>query len=304
MTKKRALGRGLSALLENAGHRDTRDHQNAHDIQPHELPTLGKVAGGNIAILRISQIEANPFQPRSNFDVDSLAELAKSIEVHGIIQPVTVRKVSAAKFQLISGERRFRASQLAGLDEIPAYIREANDQAMLEMAIVENVQRENLDAIEIAISYKRLMDECSLTQEELGKKVGKDRTTVTNFLRLLKLPAEIQIGIIERKITMGHARALINAGSEARQISLFNQILKNDLSVRKTEELVKEATGDQRPLRKQDVLSFEQQNMQKNLRSKFGHSARLKCKEDGSGSLELRFGSEDELQHIIDLLEL
>lgn len=304
MTKKRALGRGLSALLESAGHREGTDTATAHDIQPHELPSLGKVAGGNIAILRISQIEANPFQPRTHFDKEALTELAKSIEVHGIIQPVTVRKISAAKFQLISGERRFRASQLAGLEEIPAYVREANDQAMLEMAIVENVQRENLDAIEVAISYKRLMDECSLTQEELGKKVGKDRTTVTNFLRLLKLPAEIQIGIIERKISMGHARALINAGSEARQISLFNQILKNDLSVRKTEELVKAETGTQGTQRKAEVLSFEQQNMQKNLRGKFGHSAKLKCKEDGSGSLEIRFGSEDELAHIIELLDL
>jgi len=298
------LGRGLSALLESAGHREGFATETAHDIQPHELPSLGRVAGGNIAILRISQIEANPFQPRTHFDKDALSELAKSIEVHGIIQPVTVRKISAAKFQLISGERRFRASQMAGLEEIPAYVREANDQAMLEMAIVENVQRENLDAIEVAISYKRLMDECSLTQEELGKKVGKDRTTVTNFLRLLKLPAEIQIGIIERKISMGHARALINAGSEARQISLFHLILKNDLSVRKTEELVKAEADKQSAHRKTEVLSFEQQNMQKNLRSKFGHSAKLKCKDDGSGSLEIRFGSEDELAHIIELLDL
>ena len=298
------MGRGLSALLESAGHREGFATETAHDIQPHELPSLGRVAGGNIAILRISQIEANPFQPRTHFDKDALSELAKSIEVHGIIQPVTVRKISAAKFQLISGERRFRASQMAGLEEIPAYVREANDQAMLEMAIVENVQRENLDAIEVAISYKRLMDECSLTQEELGKKVGKDRTTVTNFLRLLKLPAEIQIGIIERKISMGHARALINAGSEARQISLFHLILKNDLSVRKTEELVKAEADKQSAHRKTEVLSFEQQNMQKNLRSKFGHSAKLKCKDDGSGSLEIRFGSEDELAHIIELLDL
>jgi ParB family transcriptional regulator, chromosome partitioning protein len=299
MTKKRALGRGLSALLENAGKFDS-----PVEVQPHEVPTVGRLAGGQIAMLRISQIEANPFQPRTKFDEEGLKELAKSIEVHGIIQPITVRKVSAAKFQLISGERRFRASQLAGLEEVPAYIREADDQAMLEMAIVENVQRENLDAIEIAISYKRLLEECSLTQEELSNKVGKDRSTVTNYLRLLKLPAEIQIGIIEKKISMGHARALINAGTESRQLAIYQRILKEDLSVRKVEELVKETAGDKSKGKKKDILSFAQQQMQRDLNGRFGYGARLRCKDDGSGSIELRFGSEDELRHIIELLDL
>ena len=206
-TKKQpALGRGLGALLTNA---DT------------DITSFSGANLGTIALLPISSIEANPFNPRSNFDRDALEELAISIATHGIIQPLTVRKLGRDNYQLISGERRFRAAQLAGLTEVPAYIRVANDQAMLEMALVENIQREDLNAIEVGLSYQRLIEECNLTQEQLGLKISKSRSDVTNHLRLLKLPAEIQAGVRDNQISMGHARALVNAGDTAAQLALF-----------------------------------------------------------------------------------
>src|SRR5690606_37593299 len=203
--KKPAMGKGLSALLESAS-TDITSRSN------------DKAVLGNIAMIQIDQIEANPFNPRTNFEVEALKELAASIQEHGIIQPITVRKVDIDKYQLISGERRFRASQLAGLEEIPAYIRLANDQAMLEMALVENIQREDLNSIEVALSYQRLIEECDLTQEQLSQKLSKSRSSTTNFLRLLKLPAPIQSAIRDGLISMGHARALVSAGDEARQL--------------------------------------------------------------------------------------
>ncbi|HET6991943.1 MAG TPA: ParB/RepB/Spo0J family partition protein, partial [Bacteroidia bacterium] len=220
--KRNALGRGLSALLENASTDITTTTKTS--------PELGAVVGA-VTNLPLAQIEANPFQPRSHFEEQALAELADSIKLHGIIQPVTVRKMGYDRFQLISGERRFRASQLAGLENVPAYVRVANDQAMLEMALVENIQRENLDAIEIAISYKRLIEECSLTQEQLSEKVSKQRSTVTNYLRLLKLPPEVQLGIREKKISMGHARALINVEKSDDMVEIYHRITEEDLSV-------------------------------------------------------------------------
>ena len=221
VNKKRALGRGLSALLENANTDITTR------LSSDENATLG-----SIAEVSISAIEANPFQPRSLFEEEALVELSESIKTYGIIQPVTLRKMGNDHFQLISGERRFRASQIAGLDKIPAYIRVADDQTMLEMALVENIQRENLDAIEIAISYKRLMEECNLTQESLSQKVSKKRSTVTNYLRLLKLPAEIQLGIRKSLISMGHARALVAIEDIDQQLFLFERVVNEELSVR------------------------------------------------------------------------
>src|SRR4051812_34249358 len=206
-TKKPALGRGLSALLENA----------KTDITTKNIGENAAVVN-SVATIRVQQIETNPFQPRTNFEETALQELSDSIRQHGIIQPITVRKLGYDKYQLISGERRFRASQLAGLTSVPAYIRIANDQGMLEMALVENIQRENLDAIEVAISYKRLIDECDLTQEQLSQKVSKQRSTITNYLRLLKLPVEIQLAIRNGDITMGHARALINIENADKQL--------------------------------------------------------------------------------------
>lgn len=225
--KKKFTRRGLSALLESA---DT-------DVTSIEPKALNSVAN-----IFISQIEANPFQPRTEFNEENLNELADSIKVHGVIQPITVRKVGFKRYQIISGERRTRASLLAGLTEIPAYIRVANDQEMLEMAIIENIQREELNPIEIAISYKRLLEECDLKQEELGERVGKNRTTVNNYLRLLKLPDEIQIGLRENKISMGHARALINVTSNEWRMEIFQRAVTEGLSVRAVENLAKQGS--------------------------------------------------------------
>ncbi len=296
MAKRKALGRGLSALLESS--------EQAPQQRPQKKEVIGNVAGA-IMMLRIGQIVANPFQPRVKFNETALKELAQSIKKLGIIQPITVRKTAVDKYQLISGERRFRASQIAGLEEIPAYVRTADDESMLEMALVENIQRENLDPIEIAISYKRLMEECSLTQEELSLKVGKNRSTVTNYMRLLKLPGEVQLGLIEKQITMGHARALINAGNEALQIKIFKQIIKDDLSVRKVEELVRSGSGKTpKKISKESVLSFEHQKLQADIRLKFGKTSSMKRNSEGKGKIEISFDSDDDLQNIIELLDL
>jgi ParB family chromosome partitioning protein len=311
MAKKPALGRGLSALLENAS-RTVKEGATANaavDTAVADLPEImpaaevGNVAGP-ISVLRISQIEANPFQPRQEFDPTALRELSQSIKELGLIQPITVRKVSAQKFQIISGERRFRASQMAGLEEVPVYVRTANDQNMLELALVENIQRENLNAIEVAISYKRLMQECSLSTEKLAERVGKDRTTVTNYVRLLKLPPEIQIGIIEKRISMGHARALINCEPEAKQLKIYKLILEKDLSVRKVEELAKEDDAPKLFKTEKVVLPLEFQKMQADLRLKFGKKAKLARNEHGLGKLEIPFATDDDLVRIIDMLEL
>jgi ParB family chromosome partitioning protein len=309
MAKKPALGRGLSALLENAS-KSVRDGATAGvetsvaDL-PEVMPSaeVGNVAGP-ISVLRISQIEANPFQPRQEFDPTALRELSQSIKELGLIQPITVRKVSAQKYQIISGERRFRASQMAGLEEVPVYVRTANDQNMLELALVENIQRENLNAIEVAISYKRLMQECSLSTEKLAERVGKDRTTVTNYVRLLKLPPEIQIGIIEKRISMGHARALINCEPEGKQLKIYKLILEKDLSVRKVEELAKEDDTPKLFKTEKIVLPLEFQKMQADLRLKFGKKAKLARNEHGIGKLEIPFATDDDLVRIVDMLDL
>jgi len=307
MAKKQALGRGLSALLENApvsnSGRSTRSETTDVAESTELREEIGHVAGP-ISLVRIAQIEANPFQPRQDFNPDALIELAQSIRELGLIQPITVRKIAAQKFQIISGERRFRAAQMAGIEEVPVYIRTANDQAMLEMALVENIQRENLNALEVAISYKRLMEECNMNTEQLADRVGKDRTTVTNYVRLLKLPPEIQLGIIEKKISMGHARALINAEPEARQLKIYREILDKDLSVRKVEELVKEDDTPKLFRSEKVILPMEFQKMQADLRLRFGKKARLQRNEHGLGKIELPFATDDDLQRIIDMLEL
>ena len=236
--------------------------------------------------------------------------MADSITLHGIIQPVTVRKLGYDKYQLISGERRFRASQLAGLTEVPAYIRIANDQAMLEMALVENVQRENLDAIEIAISYKRLIDECDLTQEAVSEKVSKQRSTVTNYLRLLKLPEEIQLGLREQQITMGHARALINIENKDTQLAIFNTIVDQDLSVRDTEELVRETTKSGsssldltvKPNAKAVINTSTDINLSKELKVIFNKHAEVKRAANGKGKIVLPFYSEEEMKLFLNRL--
>ncbi len=295
MSKKRALGKGLSALLEHA----------ETDITSNKRTEAVKQVIGGISPIPIDNIEANPFQPRNQFQKEPLIELAESIKEHGVIQPVTVRKMGGDRFQLISGERRFRASQIAGLEEIPAYVRIANDQSMLEMALVENIQRVDLNAVEVALSYQRLIEECNLTQEGLSTKVGKKRSTVTNYLRLLKLSAEVQLALINKEISMGHARAIISIEDENKQRSILSHVLKEGLSVRQTEELIRggnvTSTGKKRA--KSQALSFTHQKFKEDLAIQVKHPVKLQIKEGGKGKIEISFGSLQELDKIIEAFE-
>lgn len=290
MSKKPALGRGLSALLENA----------KTDITTKAIGENAPVVN-SVSVVKIKNIETNPFQPRTNFEETALQELSESIKQHGIIQPITVRKLGYDRYQLISGERRFRASQMAGLTEVPAYIRIADDQEMLEMALVENIQREDLDPIEVSMSYKRLIDECNLTQEQLSEKVGKQRSTVTNFLRLLKLPAPIQKALREREMTMGHAKALINIDNEDRQLAIFALALEQDLSVRQIEDLARGEKLKVTPKisRVEKPLSIEDKTIAKELEKIFNKSYQFKRNSKGGGTLTLSFTNDEELKHIV-----
>ncbi|HAP68210.1 MAG TPA: chromosome partitioning protein ParB [Flavobacteriales bacterium] len=292
MAKTRALGRGLGALLDDSG----------SDIVSKSLSSPKEDAGGSVSGISISEIEANPFQPRTRFDQEKLDELSASISQLGIIQPITLRKVRQNKYQIISGERRFRASQLAGLTEVPAYIRVANDQTMLEMALVENIQRDNLDAIEVAISYQRLIDECSLTQEALGERVGKKRSTITNYLRLLKLPPQIQKAIMDRVLTMGHARAIINIDDESEQLQLFKEIVRGGLSVRAAEQASKSAKASGVTAKKE--LPIEYQRIQDNVKRQLDAEIGLKVNAKGKGSLSISFDNEKELKRVLSILDL
>lgn len=301
--KKAALGRGLSALLSSSETDITSKYEKKEFSE----------AVGSTALIHVSKIEANPFQPRKHFEKQALVELTNSIKEHGIIQPITVRKLGFDKYQLISGERRFKAAQIAGLTEVPVYIRIANDQEMLEMALIENIQRQNLDAIEIAIGYLRLIEECKLTQEQLSERVGKDRTTVTNYLRLLKLPAEIQLGIRERKISMGHARAIVSLGDEKSQVDLFNEVIEGDLSVRKTESLAKDIVqGRTNPEELKDKriknpgfeLSVPQSKLVDDLRKKLNTNVSIKKSPNGSGRLSIDFKSDSDFERIVELLDI
>ncbi|HPF64380.1 ParB/RepB/Spo0J family partition protein [Lentimicrobium sp.] len=287
--KKKALGRGLSAILESP----------ETDITSSDIS--GNFVAGAIASLPLSQIEANPFQPREDFDQEALSELAASIKEQGIIQPITVRKMGYDKYQLISGERRLKASRLAGLDEIPCYIRIANDQQMLEMALVENIQRESLNALEIAISYQRLIEECELTQEELSQRVGKNRTTVTNYIRLLKLPAELQVAIRDNKISMGHARALINIDDEQTQVAILKNIITKDLSVREVEEIVRNlnkqpASRKEAPARE---LPREIEAIRENIAGKLDTKVNVSLNQKGKGNIVISFNSQKQLERIL-----
>lgn len=302
-TKRNALGKGLSALLENAN----------TDITSGKLENEAKVVGA-VANIDITSIEVNPFQPRSHFDEQALQELSASLKEHGIIQPITVRKLGYDKYQLISGERRFRASQLAGLKNIPAYIRIANDQTMLEMALVENIQREDLNAIEVAISYKRLLDECSLTQEQLSQKVSKQRSTISNYLRLLKLPVEIQLAIRNGDLSMGHARALVNIDDQEKQLELYLKIITDNLSVRQTEDLAREAkigkenntpqSASSHSSNLKDNLSFTDLKVVEDLRAAFNAKVDIVKSPNGKGKILIPFKSEDDLQRILDLFDV
>jgi ParB family chromosome partitioning protein len=293
--KKPALGRGLSALLENA----------KTDITTKQNGEASPVVG-SIAVIKVKDIETNPFQPRTNFEEIALQELSDSIKQHGIIQPITVRKMGYDKYQLISGERRFRATQMAKLEEIPAYIRVANDQAMLEMGLIENIQREDLDPIEISLSYKRLIEECNITQEQLGEKVNKQRSTVTNFLRLLKLPAVIQKAVRDKDISMGHARALLSIENEDKQLAIYAMAVENELSVRQVEELARGEKLQFKPktTRVEKPLTIEDKQIAKKLEKIFNKSFDFKRNAKGAGSINLSFSNDKELEHILSFFDI
>ena len=295
MSKRNALGRGLGALLVDSPSTSKSD----------KLVSEPAVAAMNE--IDLDEIEVNPFQPRTHFDEEALLELSESIKLQGIIQPITVRKLSKNKYQLISGERRFQASKLAGLLTVPAYVRTADDQQMLEMALIENIQRENLNAIEIALSYQRLIAECNLKQEELGDRVGKKRATVNNYLRLLRLPPDIQIALKENKLSMGHARAIVNIENVDSQLDLFKKIMSEDLSVRKVEELVRQLDVKNKSVKPTKETSTEGSNevvqLQSKLASHFG--TKVQIKSDGKkGEINIPFVSVEDLNRILEILDI
>lgn len=284
MAKKPALGRGLSSLLGGS----------AEEI---------KTSGSSIFdTLPISSIEPNPDQPRTNFDEEALDDLAESIKQLGVIQPITVRKISDDKYQIISGERRFRAAQKAGLSKIPSYIKTAEDETVMQMALVENVQREDLNAIEIALSYKALTETQNLTQEKISSLVGKKRATVSNYLRLLKLPAEIQFGISKKQIDMAHARALLSLDDPQKQLEIYEKAIKNNLSSHAVEAMVKEALEGGKKKREKKTLAPEYAEMRDRIQSKLNNKVELSCNNKGKGKISISFSNADELNKIIKLL--
>lgn len=289
MAKKNVLGRGLGALIEGV-----------------EKEVLEKKVEANKDI-PIDSIDGNPFQPRTTFDAQSLEELASSIKKLGVIQPLTVREAGNGRYQLIAGERRLRAAKLTGLTHVPAYIRTADDQAMLELALVENIQREDLDAIEVSISFQRLIEECKLTQEELSARVGKQRSTVANYLRLLKLPAEIQLGIRNRQIMMGHARTLVNVEDPKKQIDIYYKIIEGDLSVRQVEELVRELNSDKkkdpRKIERKKKLNDDFIQLTDHLNRIFSSKVSFRINEHGKGKIVIPFENPEEMERILGVFD-
>ena len=289
MTKKNALGRGLGALIDGV-----------------EKEVLERKVEPNMDI-PLDSIDGNPFQPRSHFDEQSLEELATSIKKLGIVQPLTVRETGNGRYQLIAGERRLRAARLAGLTQIPAYIRTADDQAMLELALVENIQREDLDAVEVAISFQRLIEECKLTQEQLSDRVGKQRSTIANYLRLLRLPAEIQLGIRHKHVMMGHARTLVNIENPKIQMEVYYRIIDGDLSVRQVEELVRTLQTDKikdpakRERRKKLNEDFRQ--LSEHLNRIFSTRINFRINEQGKGKIVIPFENPEEMERILGLFD-
>jgi ParB family chromosome partitioning protein len=289
MTKKNALGRGLGALIDGV-----------------EKEILEKKVEANQDIA-VDSIDGNPFQPRTSFDETALEELAASIRKLGIVQPLTVRESVNGRFQLIAGERRLRAARLAGLSHVPAYIRTADDQAMLELALVENIQREDLDAVEVAISFQRLIEECKLTQEQLSERVGKQRSTVTNYLRLLKLPAEIQLGIKNKNLMMGHARTLINIEDPKKQINVYYKIIDGDLSVRQAEELVRqlqtEKIKDPAKIERKRKLNQDFTQLSEHLNRIFSAKVNFRINEQGKGKIVIPFENPEEMERILGVFD-
>ena len=290
-TRKQALGRGLSALLKDTPNINAATDKNAVKLV------------GSIVDLELDAIEVNPFQPRTYFNEEALRELANSIKELGVIQPITVRKLEGNKFQLVSGERRFRASKLIGNKTVPAYIRLANDQEMLEMALVENIQRKNLDPIEVALSYQRLIDEIQLTQEGLSIRVGKKRSTITNYLRLLKLDPILQTGMRDGFISMGHGRAMINVDDSEDQLAIYEKILREKLSVRQTEDLVKNLKSGKIAKPKKKMVPAFVKNSLKDINDYFGHKVDVTLSATGKGKISIPFHSEEDFNRIKNLLK-
>ncbi|MCA4777872.1 ParB/RepB/Spo0J family partition protein [Empedobacter stercoris] len=284
--KNNRLGRGLSALLKDEPTVKTAQDEGAKKLV------------GNILEIDLEKITANPWQPRTNFDKKALDELVASIQTLGVIQPITIRKKPTGEYELISGERRFRASQLAGKKTIPAYVRLANDQEMLEMALVENIQRQDLDAIEIALSYQQLMDEIKLTQEELSKRVGKDRTSITNYLRLLKLDPIIQTGIRDGMISMGHGRALMAIDDADLQFDIYEKIVKNNLSVRDTERLIKSIKEGKPEKKANNELPSQYKEALSSISNSLKTKVEIKRANNGKGKIILNFTSDDEFERL------
>ncbi|MBK9509583.1 MAG: ParB/RepB/Spo0J family partition protein [Cytophagaceae bacterium] len=289
--KRKGLGKGLGALLSER-------NQESNDLLA--------VDDRSFEILT-ENISTNPYQPRTNFDSVSLIELKESIQAQGIIQPITVRKIGENKYQLISGERRLQASKMAGLSKIPAYVREASDTQMLEMGLIENIQRENLNAMEVAIAYKRLIDECNIKQEEVGAKVGKERSTVTNYLRLLNLPPAVQEGLKLKKLSMGHARALLGIEDEKTILSIYKDIVENELSVRKVEEIIKNHNSDRKPKpstqKSIKATKFSLNDLQENLSEVFKRKVLVFADENSKGEIKIPFGSKSDLDDILNKLK-
>jgi len=288
MAKKNALGRGLGALIDVGEEQDERSLLHSPSAV-NEIP--------------IKSISVNPFQPRTSFDEESLNELVQSVEEHGIIQPITVRRAADNSYQLISGERRIRAAEKAGLKRIPAFVREAGDENMLELALVENIQREDLDAIEVAISYQRLIEEFNLTQEGLGDRVGKKRATIANYLRLLNLPVEIQTAIREKKISMGHARALVGIEDKEYQLEVFSKILSQDLSVRQVENLAKKSKNIEPDTEIPEETRSDYEDLREHLSHYFGATIEFKRSNKGTGRIVIPFKSDEDLQRIVSILD-
>ena len=294
--KKSGLGRGLGALLNDTEETTVSPRKTVARKEPVEKSGINEIP--------VADVEVNPFQPRTDFNKEALEELAESIRVQGIIQPITVRQLNQNSYQLISGERRLQASKLAGLEKVPAYIRKADDQQMLEMALIENIQREDLNAIEVALSYQRLLTECDLKQEQLGDRVGKKRSTVNNYLRLLKLPPDIQIALRDGKLSMGHARALLGIDNVELQLQVAQQIIENELSVRKVEELVRQSTQPQPAPKPAVEPSYEVVKLQDKLSSHFGTKIKIAADVNNKGEIKIPFLSTDDLNRILDILDV
>ena len=297
--KKSALGKGIRALL------DTIDDEVKSSNEG--VPAVSGQSTAGTTRIPVDQIEINPKQPRTDFDQQALNELSESIKLHDIIQPITLVKVGQNKYQIISGERRWRASKMAGLKDIPAYIRTADDQEMLEMALIENLQRENLNAMEIAFSYKRLMDECDLTQEQVAERMKKERSTVANYLRMVKLPPDIQKAVRDGSLSMGHARAIIGLELVDQQLYVFREVIQKGLSVRQVEQLVKDMANERNPAKSSTPISKlppAYKRIEDNMASLFSTRVKLDRKKTGKGSIVIEFYSDEDLERIMDKMTL